>query len=382
MPFLHHGRLVLVVLACFPLASCQAFGPSRGDIVGAATVPAPPGGATAAIKVIEVSGAVAYQLPVAQPRPSFADALGGVQPVGTTVDVGDTVEVTIWEAPPATLFGGPVNDTRIGNAINTARPTTLPELLVGPEGTVAVPFAGAVPARGRTLRQIESEILRRLSGKANAPQVHVRLVRNNTATVTLVGEVNQSARVPLSPRGERVLDALAQVGGVKSPVDLTTIQITRGGRNFRMPLSAVIERSENNIVLAKDDVVTALFQPYSFTVLGAAGKNDEIRFEAFGITLSQALGRIGGLQDGRANPRGIFLFRWQGGDGSANPRVPVIYSFDLKDPAVYFLAQQFAMENGDLIYITNSPVAELQRFVGIVSQAILPAATVTTVVRQ
>jgi polysaccharide export outer membrane protein len=149
-----------------------------------------------------------------------------------------------------------------------------------------------------------------------------------------------------------------------------------------MPLAAIIERDENNITLAKDDVVTALFQPYSFTVLGAAGRNDEIRFEAFGITLSQAIGRIGGLQDGRANPRGVFLFRWRDRSDPANLRDPVIYNFDFKDPAVYFLAQQFRMEDGDIIYITNSPVAELQRFVGILSQAILPAATVTTVIQR
>jgi polysaccharide export outer membrane protein len=165
-------------------------------------------------------------------------------------------------------------------------------------------------------------------------------------------------------------------------VNLTTIQITRDGANYRMPLSAVIERSENNVVLAKDDVVTALFQPYSFTVLGAAGRNDEIRFEAFGITLSQALGRIGGLQDGRANPRGVFLFRWGNRMDPSRPSDPVIFSFDLKDPAVYFMAQQFRMEDGDLIYITNSPVAELQRFVGIISQTILPVATATTVLNQ
>jgi polysaccharide biosynthesis/export protein len=308
--------------------------------------------------------------------------LQGASPVGTAVDVGDALEVTIWEAPPATLFGGSVADTRIGAAISTARPTTLPETLVGPDGTISVPFAGLVTARGRTLRDIELEVVRRLQGKANAPQVQVRLARNATATVTVVGEVNQSARLPLTPRGERLLDALAQVGGVKPPVNLTTIQVTRHGKNFRMPLTAVIENSENNVVLAKDDVVTALFQPYSFTVLGAAGRNDEVRFEAFGITLSQALGRIGGLQDGRANPRGVFLFRWQDRSDPSKLANPAIYSFDLKDPAVFFMAQQFRMEDGDLIYITNSPVAELQRFVGIVAQTILPAATAITVVDQ
>lgn len=334
------------------------------------------------IHVVEVNGNSSYQLPMAPVALSFAEALGGVLPVGTTVEIGDAVEVTIWEAPPATLFGGSTMDTRIGAATSTARATTLPELLVGPEGSISVPFAGAVPARGHTLREIEDDIVRRLRGQANAPQAQVRLVRNANTTVTVIGEVAQSARLPLTPSGERLLDVLAQVGGVKPPVNLTTIQVSRAGQTFRMPLSAVIERSENNIVLARDDVVTALFQPYSFTVLGAAGRNDEVRFEAFGITLSQALGRIGGLQDGRANPRGVFLFRWQDRSNPNQLKDPTIYSFDLKDPAVYFLAQQFDMEDGDIIYVTNSPVAELQRFVGIISQTILPGATVTSVVNQ
>ena len=345
-------------------------------------MPAPQGQVSVAIEVIKVDGVSDRVMPATQTGLPFSEALGEVRPVGTVVNVGDSLEVTIWEAPPATLFGGAISDSRIGAAVGTARPTTLPELLVGPEGTITVPFAGAVSARGRSLAEIERDIVAHLRGRANAPQVQVRLLRNVTATVTLVGEFAQSARFPLTPRGERLLDALAAVGGVKPPVNLTTIQVTREGRSYRMPLSQIIERGENNILLAKDDVVTALFQPYSFIVLGAAGRNDEIRFEAFGITLSQALGRIGGLQDGRANPRGVFLFRWRDRSDPAKLRDPVIYSFDLKDPAVYFLAQQFRMEDGDFVYIANSPVAELQRFVGIVSQAILPAATVTTITQQ
>lgn len=376
------GRALAMCIAGLTLASCQAFGPSADDIASASTLPAPPGEAPVNIEVINVDGNSARALPAPLPDLPFSEVLGEVRPVGTVLDVGDSVEITIWEAPPATLFGGAIGDTRIGTAIGTARPTILPELLVGPEGTISVPFAGALPARGRTLAEIEHDIAARLQGRANAPQVQVRLLRNATAAVTLVGEFAQSARLPLTPRGERLLDALAQVGGVRSPVNLTTIQVTRDGRNYRMPLSQIIERGENNITLARDDVITALFQPYSFTVLGAAGRNDEIRFEAFGINLSQAFGRIGGLQDGRANPRGVFLFRWRDRSDPVNLRDPVIYSFDLRDPSVYFLAQQFRMEDGDFVYITNSPVAELQRFVGIVSQAILPAATVTTIVQQ
>lgn len=370
---------LVTAFACLALTGCQAFGPSRSAMLGAAIVPAGPGEPAAQIKVVQVQSGMLHQFRQFEPWPDFSAVLGNVRPVGTVVGVGDALEVTIWEAPPATLFGPAGYDTRINTGISASRSSGLPELLVGPDGTIPIPFAGRVPASGRTLGQIQETIVSRLQGKANAPQVLVRLVRNATATVTVIGDVGQSARLPLTPAGERLLDSLAAVGGVKQPVNLVTIQISRGGASHRMILSDIIEKSENNIVLAKDDVVTALYQPYSFTVLGAAGRNDEIRFEAFGITLAQALGRIGGLQDGRANPRGVFLFRWEDSDTPGGKREPVIYSFDLKDPAVYFLAQQFRISDRDMIYVTNSPVAELQRFVGIVSQTILPVSAAKTI---
>lgn len=371
--------LLLPLAASMLLAGCQSFGPGRKTLLEASRVPAGPAEPAAQIVVVRVQGGMAQQLKRPEPWPAFATVIGDARPVGTVVGVGDSLEVTIWEAPPATLFGGAAYDTRIGTGISAARSSALPEFLVGLDGTISVPFAGRVPASGRTLGQIQNEIVSRLKGKANSPQVVVRLVRNATATVTVVGDLGQSARLPLTPAGERLLDALAAVGGVKQPVNMVTIQVNRGGASHRMILSDIIDKSENNIVLAKDDVVTALYQPYSFTVLGAAGRNDEIRLEAFGITLSQALGRIGGLQDGRADPRGVFLFRWENPDMPGGARRPVIYSFDLKDPSVYFLAQQFRIEDRDLIYITNSPVSELQRFIGIVSQTVLPVSAAKTI---
>jgi polysaccharide export outer membrane protein len=381
LPIYITSRSLLVpVVASLLLAGCQSFGPSRQTLLDAERVPAGPSEPAADIKVVQVQGNMLHQFQRPLAWPTFASVLGDARPVGTVVGVGDALEVTIWEAPPATLFGGAAYDTRIGTGISAARSNALPEMLVGPDGTISVPFAGRVPASGRTLAQIQDAIVSRLRGKANAPQALVRLVRNATATVTVMGDVGQSARLPLTPAGERLLDALAAVGGVKQPVNLVTIQISRGGASHRMILSDIIDKSENNVVLAKDDVVTALYQPYTFTVLGAAGRNDEIRFEAFGITLSQALGRIGGLQDGRANPRGVFLFRWEEPETEGGARKPVIYSFDLKDPAVFFLAQQFRISDRDMIYITNSPVAELQRFIGIISQTILPISAVQTIV--
>jgi polysaccharide biosynthesis/export protein len=78
---------------------------------------------------------------------------------------------------------------------------------------------------GCPLLDIESEITRQLQGKANRPQVLARLVANNTAYATVVGEVTNSTRMSLTPRGERLLDALAAAGGTKQPVGKIVLQL-------------------------------------------------------------------------------------------------------------------------------------------------------------
>ena len=42
----------------------------------------------------------------------------------------------------------------------------------------------------------------------------------------------------------------------------------------------LVRDPRQNIILRSDDVVTALYQPYSFTVMGATGKNDEVLSKA------------------------------------------------------------------------------------------------------
>ena len=61
-----------------------------------------------------------------------------------------------------------------------------------------MPFAGRIPAAGKTLPDIAAEIKQRLSRKANQPEVLVLLTRNVSWTVTVVGEVTTSTRVPLT----------------------------------------------------------------------------------------------------------------------------------------------------------------------------------------
>ena len=362
-----------------------AAGPSTGAVVRSANQPV----AAADIKIIDLDDTVARQVIAAGKAPTLARTLGEVPPVGTTIDKGDVIDIAIWEAPPAALFGSSVGGMAeallAGNQI--ARNTALPEQMVDSNGRISVPFAGQVQAAGRTPQQVEREIVARLQGKAHQPEAVVRLVRNATKDVTVVGDVANSARVPLTARGERVLDALASVGGVKQPVTKTMIQITRGTTVVSAPLESIITDPRQNVRLQANDVITAYFQPFSFTALGATGANAEIAFEGTGITLSQALGRIGGLNDQRANAAGIFIFRFEDPAALApelaqqarktpEGKVPVIYRINLRNAATFFAAQEFPIRNKDVVYASNAPMADLQKFVNIVSSIVIPVITI------
>lgn len=335
------------------------------------------------VQLIEVTAAVSARLKSAEEPQSFAARLGDATPYGSVVGRGDMLDIAVWEAPPAVLFGASLGVRGLGGDVALGQSTGLPEQYVNQEGTVSVPFVGSVQAVGRTPEAIARDIQQRLNGKAHEPQVVVRILRNAAANVTVVGEVAASVRMPLTPKGERLLDALASAGGVRQPVGKTTIQVTRGSTVAAMALSDIVGDPRENIRLASDDIVTALFQPYSFTVLGSAGKNEEVPFERTGLALSQALGRMGGLQDQRANARGVFIFRFedaalfardgaQGVAATPDGKVPVIYRVNMKDPMTLFAAQSFPIRDKDVIYVTNAPLADFQKFLQAISQIVYP----------
>jgi polysaccharide export outer membrane protein len=213
----------------------------------------------------------------------------------------------------------------------------------------------------------------------------VRLAHSVYSSATVVGEVTTSTRVQLVPGNDRLLDALAAASGIRTtvPVNKTMIQVTRGNEVHALPLESIIRDPRQNVPLRPGDVVTALFQPFAFTVLGASGKvNDEVPFEAQGISLAQALARSGGLDDQRSNAKGVFIFRFEPPsalDSAHQPtvttpdgKVPVVYRIDLSDPRSFFLIQSFPINNKDVLYVSDAPSIGLQKFLNILVQAAYP----------
>ncbi|HRE19871.1 MAG TPA: polysaccharide biosynthesis/export family protein [Rhabdaerophilum sp.] len=321
---------------------------------------------------------------------SLQGSFGARRPAPTQrIAVGDTLVITIWEAASGGLFSAPVLDrTSTG-----ARSAMIPEQVVARDSSITVPYAGRISVAGLTPPEVERKIVSLLAGKAIEPQVLVTISKSIGNSATVIGEVTAGARVPLSVRGDRILDVLAAAGGVKAPVHEAFVTLQRGGRSETVPFSTLINRPVENIYVMPSDVITVVRTPQTYSIFGATGRNMVIPFDAAGLTLEQALAKAGGLVDMRSDPYGVFLLRFEDialarkldpsykFDGKG-VQVPVIYRLNLRDANGYFLAQRVQIRNRDVIYVANAPLTEMQKalslFATIVQPVSMGASTVSS----
>lgn len=323
------------------------------------------------VGLIEVSEPVVRKLYQERASESFA-GLGGSGAAGADgVDIGDVLDITIWEAPPALLFGGVLSTSGTGSG----QAAKLPEQMVNSKGLISVPFIGNVVAAGKTPEQIQNMIQSKLKRMANQPQVVVRLAQNNAANVSVVRAGN-SVRMPLTAARERVLDAVAAVGGAAGQVQDISVQLTRGNQVRTVAFEKLVADPRQNIALKSGDVVTLLNNSLSFTALGAVGRSQQVDFSVKGLSLAEAVGRMGGLQDRRSDARGVFVFRyeelaglpeeekgnWLAKGYAYDAEIPVVYRLNLADANSLFWMQRFSIKNKDVVYVSNAPLAEVQKF--------------------
>jgi polysaccharide export outer membrane protein len=315
----------------------------------------------------------------AEPAPSLRTQFAKHdKPPPPNIGVGDTVSVTIYESGAGGLFGGTTGGTAPGAAGTKTQNSTVPEQVVALDGAISVPYAGRVPAAGRTPLQVQQTIDKRLAERAIEPQTIVTVTKSVSNVVTVSGEFVTGARIPLSIRGESLLDVIAAAGGTKSPPYETLVRLSRDGVTATIPMTTLVSHPEENIYAWPGDAITLVRVPQTFSVFGATLNNSQLPFGADRINLAQAIARAGGLQDARADPAGVFLFRFEPPPVANALKAPalatapdgtaaILYHLDLRQADGYFLAERFPVKEDDLIYVANASSTDLQKLFNLVS---------------
>jgi len=272
-------------------------------------------------------------------------------------------------------------------AIQSGRPgTRIPDQPVGPDGAISIPFAGRIKVAGQTTQEVEQTIERRLGPKALDPQALVVVKRSAANAVSVAGEVIGGRRVALSPGGDRLLQVIAAAGGAHAPVHDTFVRLSRGGATATLPLARLVADPAQDIFAEPGDVLTLVRRPQTFSVFGATGRNTAISFTGDRLSLSEALAKAGGLDDNRADPRAVFLFRYEPdslvralgqpiANGAPSGLSPVVYRLDLHDAGSFLLARRFAVHDKDVIFVADAKSQPVLHFFQVLSNLTGPVQT-------
>jgi polysaccharide biosynthesis/export protein len=289
---------------------------------------------------------------------------------GALIGPGDTLSVSIWESVEDGLFssGG-------GQGV-------LEALTVDENGSIFVPYVGLVQASGRTAGALREVIRQRLEARTLSPEVDVRRIEQRSRSVSVQGQVTSQGIYPIEPPADRLLPMIAAAGGAVGEPSQLEVVLRRGPVSARARLEDLYERADLNVAIHGSDVILVRPIRHQYFVLGAVRRPGRFDFGRRETSLLDALGETGGLADEQADPRGVFIFRR---DGRAEGRYPTpateqaelaatpapqfsstVYHLDMTRPEALCGAGQFALRDGDLVYVSNAPFTDARKVLSII----------------
>ena len=327
---------------------------------------------TIGMRIVDIDGASIAK--AAQPD---AIATGGLASLGVSglpqtsgsVGVGDQLDISVFEVG-VSLFGAARTTGVDFDASSQVQ--RFPTTTVDAEGRIRLPYAGTITVAGRTPNEIAMLIERAYRGKSQNPQVVVTVRGNVSETVFVSGDVRKSGRIELTGQRERLLDVIANAGGTVAQTQDMVVRVTRGNQVAEDRLDRVRVGGPDDLVLSPSDRVELIRRPQTFIVLGATSRVAQIPFDQSDLTLAEAVARAGGPNDATANPRAVFLFRYEPATEPGQVAQPVIYRLDMVNPASYFIAQRFPMRDKDVLYVSTAAINRTAKFVAIINQLFSP----------
>ena len=289
------------------------------------------------------------------------------------VGIGDTVQVTLFEAQSGGLFIPTDAGSRPGNFVS------LPNQTIDSKGYITVPYAGQIRALNRGTPAIQQDIIDKLKDRAIEPQAVVSIVSQTSTQVTVLGEVNNPGKISINPAGDRVLDAISRAGGIRDPGYEEFVTLQRHGLKGTVYFINLVKDPHENVFVAPGDTLYVYQYQRAFMAFGATGASGQFKFLQENVTLSDAVGKAGGLLDSRAEPGQVFVYRIEkrstlekmGVDVSKfaedRDEIPTIFRVNFRDPSGFFAARRFPMRDGDVIYVDNADQVEITKFLNMIT---------------
>jgi polysaccharide export outer membrane protein len=323
----------LVLTGCIPGQKMSVKGGGT-EVVGGQEIP---------VQTITADMVAGKRQPVSLPA-----ELTSFQPLAYTIAPGDTLIITVWDHPELTTPAGSQQQ-----AVTNGRQ-------VQSDGTLFYPYAGKVKVSGMTVEQVRSTLANKLSRYLKEPQVDVNVVGFG-GRVALQGAFTNTAPQDTTVVPQTLAQVVGRAGVDVANADLSGLVLTRDGRNYNIDLDAINRDGvAQDIYLKPGD---RLFMPYNdrkeVYVVGEADQPQAIPFKTTDLTLTQALGRAGGLDPVTSKGSAVYVIR--GMDDQGNPAT--VYNLDATSPAAYALASRFNLRAGDVVWIGPAGITRWNRYI-------------------
>jgi polysaccharide export outer membrane protein len=351
------ARTIALGLALAGIAACGTIpraGPTKNEIYAGSVL------REGDAFVVSVNDRVTAATAVV-PALGFSHAFRNAGPIGAdTIRPGDTLGLTIYEN---------VEDGLLTNTGASA--SLIDEVQVDSAGFIFVPYAGRLRAAGNTPEGLRRIITTRLDEQTPDPQVLVRRLAGDGATVSVVGGASAQGVYPIERPTRTLTSMIAAAGGTAIDPSVALVTVTRGSRSETAYLEDLYRNPGLDIALRDGDTIYIEQDRRAFSVLGATGAQTRLEFETEVVSAIEALAQVGGLNASIANPTGVFVFRNEPAEIAASVLARddligpqrLVYVLDLTEPNGMFHARDFVIRDGDTVFVTEAPIVRWNRTV-------------------
>jgi len=317
----------------------------------------------APVPIVDIDATLIHQLRVTRGK-DIDQAVRelSTKPSPYVVGAGDVLQITVWDHPELAVAQGAPGQA----ATRTSDP--VPGFVVDQRGNLQFPYAGTLHAAGMTTDQIQQALALRLTKAFLNPQVTVRMASFRARQIFVDGEVHAPGTQPLNDIPMTLYDAVSRAGGFSSTADQSRLVLVRDGRSYPLDMTSMFEGGFNpaKIILRDGDLLRVRARDDSGVyVMGEVSKpSTALPMRDGTLSLSEAISQAGSINSNSADASEVYVIR---NSLSASPQV---YHLDAKSPVSMVLANQFALQPHDIVYVDGNGLVRFSRVLNLLLPAV------------